>query len=363
MGTPQAHNYIQSLKAYHTGVACQRDPDDLIRLSFNEGAFGPSPKALTAYQAANNTLHRYPEMTYFDLRQAIATHYSINPDAIICGAGSDELLMLLGRVFAGPGDEVMYSQYGFAVYPIVAKAAGATAVCVPEKDLRTDIDGFIARITPKTKMVLLANPNNPTGSYIDHGALRRLHAALPEHVLLVYDAAYAEYVTVADYEDGIALAREYKNVIMLRTFSKIHALGGLRIGWGYGDSSIIDMINRIRNPFNISTPSAHAAIAALADRDFQRHSVEHNTRWRDWLAQQLQLRNSVKVYPSVGNFLLIGLGSADRANGLMKHLAERKIQIRAMGGYQLPDHVRITVGREEEIKTLLDAMNQFLDQA
>lgn len=357
---PKALEFVENLKPYSINLACKEE--GAIRLSFNEGAFGPSPKAIEAYNAAAAKLHCYPDIAYCDLRHALAEAHGLEADNIVCGTGSDDLILQIARGYAGQGDEVLYSQYGFGVYPVAARAASATPVAAPEHDLRTDVDAMIAAITPRTKVIFLANPNNPTGSYITATEVERLHAAVPPHVVLALDAAYTEYVTAADYSDGIALARKHPNVVVLRTFSKIFGLGGLRVGWAYGQKNIIDVLGKLRQPFNIAMPAAAAAIAALQDKDFIRRSVAHNAQWRDWLVRELSARNSIKVCPSVCNFVLVDFGSPERAGALLKHLAAQKIQIRPMNGYKLASHVRITIGLEDQMKKLMGAINQFLEQ-
>ncbi len=358
MTRPSPKAFINDLPTYHVAEAADARPN-LIRLSFNEGALGPSPKAVAAYQAAVPMLHRYPEMSYAALRTALAAAHDIEADRIICGAGSDDLLILLARAYAGPGDEIIFSQYGFAMYAVTTKAVGATPVVIPEKNFTLDIDALLAAVTPRTRLVFIANPNNPTGSYVDRDAIRRLHDGLPKAVLLVLDAAYAEYMTVPDYEDGLDLAASEPNVIVTRTFSKIHALGGLRVGWGYGPAHVVDALNRVRNPFNIATPSAQAAIASLADADFLRRSREHNAHWRDWLAAQLRVCDGFTPLPSATNFILVHTGTPERTQALLAALRAAAIQVRAMTGYHLPDHIRITVGREAEMRALLDACKSF----
>ncbi|MEJ0062323.1 MAG: histidinol-phosphate transaminase [Alphaproteobacteria bacterium] len=354
---PKPKPHIESLAHYRAGDPFSPN-SNLIRLSFNEGAFGPNVKAITAYHSASTYLHRYPDLTYAELRTAIAAAYSIEADRIICGAGSDDLIILLARAYAGEGDEIIYSQYGFAMYSIVAKAVGATGVAVPEKNLTLDVDAMLAAVTPRTRIVYIANPNNPTGSYISESDLMRLHAGLPREVLLVLDAAYAEYMTESDYTDGLGLAATTPNVVVTHTFSKIHALGGMRVGWAYGSMALADTINRLRNPFNIAGPAAAAAIASLEDRDFLRRSREHNKHWRGWLSAELNALG-FHVHPSVANFVLTGVGSTARAQALISYMRDGAIQIRPMPGYGLPDHVRITVGKEDEMLALVAALKNF----
>ncbi|HXP12654.1 MAG TPA: histidinol-phosphate transaminase, partial [Stellaceae bacterium] len=238
-----------------------------IKLSSNESALGPSAKAVAAYKDLAGEIHRYPEGGCAALRDALGKMHGLDPARIVCGAGSDELIGLLARAYAGPGDEVLYSRHGFLMYPIAALTAGATPIAVPEKDLTFDVDATLKRVGPKTKIVFIANPNNPTGTYISRDAMKRLQAGLPPHVLLVIDAAYAEFVSRNDYEPGIELAGQAANVVMTRTFSKIYALAALRLGWAYGSAEIADVLNRVRNPFNVNTAAQAAGVAALEDME------------------------------------------------------------------------------------------------
>ena len=361
MNQPQPLPHLQSLSPYHVAEAAA-SPGKLIRLSFNEGALGISPLALAAYQNAAGTLQRYPDLNYTALRQAIAADAGLEADRIVCGAGSDELLGHLARGYATAGDEVIYSQYGFSMYGIVTKLTGATPVVIPERNFTLDTEALLAAVTPRTRLIFIANPNNPTGSYISKDVIHRLHAALPSSVLLVLDSAYAEFMTVPDYSDGLELATHYPNVVVLRTFSKIHALGGLRIGWSYGSPSVANTLNSLRNPFNIAAPAAAAAIASLGDKDFLRRSREHNTEWRDWLMAQLRQIGGFDAHPSVANFILTGVSTAERASALLRFLAERRIQVRGMGGYKLPDHIRITIGTAEEMRELAAVLQAFRTQ-
>jgi len=361
MTQPHPLEHLKSLPAYHVSeaaVPCGK----LIRLSFNEGAFGPSPLAVAAYQQAAFELHRYPDLHYSALRAALAEAHGLEAGRIVCGAGSDDLLNLLARGYVMAQDEVIYSQYGFTMYHVITKQVGATPVVVPEKNYTLDVDAVLAAVTDKTRLVFIANPNNPTGTYIPAAELRRLHAGLPKRVLLVVDAAYAEYMTAADYEDGLEMAATLPNVVMTRTFSKIHALGGLRIGWCYGAAAIAETLNRLRNPFNIAAPAAAAAIASLRDTAFIQRNRDHNAEWRPWLVDELKSLGGFDPHPSTTNFILVGLGDAVRAKALLDYLAQSCIQVRGMGGYALPDHVRITIGREEELRTLVDALKKFRAQ-
>jgi histidinol-phosphate aminotransferase len=333
----------------------------VVRLASNEGALGPSPKAIEAYRAASGEIHRYPDGHSTALRQAIAHRFGLEMERIVCGAGSDEILTLLIRAYAGPGDEVLYSQHGFLMYPIGAKTVGATPVAAPERHLTTDVDAILAHVTPKTRIVFIANPNNPTGTYLPAAEMRRLHAGLPSHVLLVIDAAYAEYVTRGDYESGAELVQGAENVVMTRTFSKIFALGALRLGWGYCHPAIADVLNRVRNPFNVSAASQAAGVAAIEDTDFLERSRAHNEEWRDWTAEALT-KLGLQVTPSVGNFLLARFpaGSNRTADAAWDRLKATGILTRKLGGYGLGDGLRITIGTGEEMQAVVEVLKGFL---
>jgi histidinol-phosphate aminotransferase len=333
------------------------------KLSANETPLGPSAKAIEAYKAASDSLHIYPEGSAADLRAAIAERFDLTADRIVCGNGSDEILHLLPQIYAGPGDEVLYSEHGFLVYKIAALAASATAVAVPEPDLVTDVDALLSRATDKTKIVFVANPNNPTGSYNTGAELRRLRAGLPKECLLVIDAAYAEYVNRNDYDSGIELAATTENTIMTRTFSKIYGLAALRVGWAYGSEPVIDALNRIRGPFNVSTAAQAAAIAALGDHAHVERAAAHNAQWLPWLAEHITAAG-LKVRSSVGNFLLIEFEPSGKKTAASADifLMERGVILRGVGAYGLPNCLRITVGTEEGNKAAVAALKEFMSQ-
>lgn len=328
------------------------------RLASNENALGPSPLAIKAYQQAGASLHRYPDGGASALRAAIGGHHGLDPARIVCGTGSDELFALLAQSYAGPGDEVLYSRHGFLAYPIVAESAGATPVTAPEADLRTDIDAMLAAVTPRTRMVFLANPNNPTGSYLTIGEIDRLIEGLPPEVLLVLDVAYAEYVDREDYSAGHHWADRHDNVVVTHTFSKIYALGGARIGWAYCPPAIADVLNRVRQPFNLNAPAMEAAIAALADTAHFVASKAHNDRWRPWLADRLRALGFT-VHPSVANFLLVSMLPHD-AEDVRLFLKSQGVLVRQMGSYGLPDCLRITIGTEDELHQLVAGIEAFI---
>lgn len=358
--TVRARPGILDVAPYVGGEVAAPGANRLVRLASNENPLGASPRAQAAYQALSGELHRYPDGGAQRLRDAIARSEGLDPERIVCGAGSDELIALLVRAYAGPGEEVLYSAHGFLMYPIAAKTAGALAVAAPERGLRADVDALIERAGPLTRLLFLANPNNPTGSYLSVAEIERLRAGLPDHVLLVLDAAYAEYVEAADYAAGAALVEAYDNVVMTRTFSKIHGLAALRLGWAYCPPAVADVLNRVRGPFNVSEAAQAAGTAALEDRDHVAHSRAHNARWRDWLTARLS-ELGLRPHPSVGNFLLLGfLEGPQGASDAAAHLKAEGILVRAMGGYGLPDCLRITIGTEAETRAVAEALAAYV---
>ena len=332
-----------------------------IRLASNESALGPSPNAVAAYRALAQEIHRYPDGSAAELRAVLGRHHGLDPERIVCGAGSDELIGLLLRAYAGPGGEVLYSRHGFLMYPIGAKAVGAKPVAVAEHDLTADVDGFLAHVNERTRIVFIANPNNPTGTYLSADALARLHAGLPRHVVLAIDAAYAEFVSRNDYEPGIGLVNRAENVVMLRTFSKIYALAALRLGWAYCPPAIADVLNRVRGPFNVAAPALAAGIAAVEDVACVARARAHNDRWLPWLSERLAALG-LPLTPSVGNFVLPRFPDEPRhdADAAFDFLQARGIIVRKMGAYGLPRHLRITIGTGEEMEAVAAAMAEFM---
>ena len=302
---------VLSIEAYVPGKSTAPGGVKVWKLSSNETPLGPSPKAKAAFAGAGDKLELYPDGSSSALRTAIAARYGLDPQRIICGAGSDELLSLLAYSYLGPGDEAVYSEHGFLVYKIATLAAGGTPVVAPENNLTADVDALLAKVTARTRLVFLANPNNPTGTYLPFDEVKRLHAGLRPDILLVLDAAYAEYVRANDYEAGLELVATSGNVVMARTFSKIYGLAGLRLGWMVGPSSVIDAVNRVRGPFNVSAPAMAAGIAAIGDSAHVEAAVAHNDQWLAWLTAQLQALG-LEVTPSVGNFLLVHFVRAAR---------------------------------------------------
>ena len=332
-----------------------------IKLSSNEGALGPSPKAMAAYAAAAADAAIYPEGSAEILRQAVGEAFGLDPARIVCGNGSDELLTLLANAYLRPGDEVVFSAHSFLVYKIATLANSAVPVSVKETDRRVDVDAMLAALTPKTKLVYLANPNNPTGSYLNFEAVKRLHAGLSPETLLILDAAYAEFVTANDYDAGIALALAHDNVVMTRTFSKIYGLAGLRIGWMLCAPAVADVIHRIRMPFNVSIPAQRAGAAALGDHDHVAAATAHNSYWRGWLTEQIR-GLGLKLDDSAANFLLIRFPSTPgkTAAEADRFLSARGLILRAVAAYGLPECLRLTVGPADANRKVAAALSEFM---
>jgi histidinol-phosphate aminotransferase len=358
MKYPRPKAGIMDIEAYVPGKSSAKGAK-IHKLSSNESPIGASSKAVEAFKQASDKLALYPDGSATALREAIAQRYGLSADRIICGAGSDEILQLLAHAYLGPGDEAVYSQYGFMVYPIVIQANGATSVVAQETTFTTDVDAMIAAVTPRTKMVFVANPNNPTGTYISYSELRRLHAALPSDVLLIVDAAYAEFVTANDYEPGIALVSEFENVVMTRTFSKIHGLAALRLGWAYGPAHVMDVLNRIRGPFNVSLPAIAAGVASIQDTSFMDQALAHNTKWLAWLSDEIS-KLGLKVVPSVGNFVLVHFTKDKTAAMADAWLQDHGLVVRRMEGYGMPNALRMSVGTEEANHALIKALKGFM---
>jgi histidinol-phosphate aminotransferase len=359
---PIPRDGILDIAPYVGGEARIAGLDRVIRLASNESALGPSARAMAAYRAAAEEIHRYPDGSSAELRRALGRLHGLDPARIVCGTGSDELLGLLVRAYAGPGDEVLYSRHGFLMYPIATKAVGATPVAAPETNLTTDVDALLARVTPRTRIVFVANPNNPTGTYLGREEMKRLHAGLPSSTLLVIDAAYAEYVGRNDYDPGIELVDAAQNVVMARTFSKIYALGGVRLGWVYCSPPVTDVLNRVRNPFNVNAAAQAAGVAAVEDVAAIDRAREHNDIWRPWFARELETLG-LTVTPSVANFVLVRFPAAPRnADAAFAFLQSRAILVRKMGGYGLPECLRITIGTEQEMRAVVASLADFLQQ-
>jgi histidinol-phosphate aminotransferase len=361
---PQPRPGVLDIAAYVPGKSTAPGIAKVFKLSSNESPLGASPKAIEAYRALAEHLEDYPDGSASELREAIGKTYGLDPARIVCGAGSDDILNLLARAYLADGDEAIHTTHGFLVYPIATRGAGANPVVAGEKDFTADIDAMIKAITPKTKMVFLANPNNPTGTYVPFDEVKRLHRALPPHVLLVLDAAYAEYVTKNDYESGIELVATSENVVMCRTFSKIHGLAALRLGWLYGPAHVVDALNRIRGPFNVNAPAIAAGVASLGDTAHLEKARTHNEKWLGWLTEEIS-KLGLTVTPSVGNFLLIHFPTtpgktAAEADTL---LTSQGCVLRAVKAYHLPNCLRMSVGTEEANRLVVKTLAAFMGKA
>ncbi|NVO16979.1 MAG: histidinol-phosphate transaminase [Rhodoplanes sp.] len=358
---PQPRPGVLSISAYVPGKSGAPGAAKVFKLSSNESPLGPSPHAIAAYQAVGQHLEDYPDGAATRLREAIAGVYGLDPARIICGAGSDDLLNLIARAYLADGDEAIHSQYGFLVYPIATMGTGAKPVVAPEKDLTTDVDAILAAVTPRTKVVFLANPNNPTGTYIPFDEVKRLHRGLRPDILLVLDAAYAEYVSRNDYSTGLELVAESENVVMCRTFSKIHALAALRLGWMVGPAHVVDAVNRVRGPFNVNAPAIDAGIAAVEDAGHIELSRAHNDRWLPWLSEEIG-KLGLTVTPSVANFLLIHFPGTNghTAQAADAFLTARGLVLRSVASYGLPAALRMSVGTEEANRLVVASLAEFM---
>lgn len=354
--------WVMDIAPYVPGKAKGDDGRPLAKLSANENPLGTGAPARAAFIAAADDLTRYPDPGAAELRAAIAAKYGLDPARVIYGTGSDELLHLAAGAFAGPGDECIYVRYGFAVYDIAIRRVGAVPVVAPDADYATDVDAILACMTPKTRILFLANPNNPTGTLASRAEIARLHAALPPHVLFVLDQAYAEYLESHEEDDGLALAMHAPNVFITRTFSKIHGLAAERIGWGYASADIIAALHRIRAPFNVTRCGQMAAVAAIGDDDFVAQSREHNRVWRSWLADEMAAlgNHGLRVVPSSANFLLLLFEGAVSAETVYKGLMEAGYIVRWLPGQGLPQALRITIGTEAETRGVAAAIRTLV---
>ncbi|PTE20492.1 histidinol-phosphate transaminase [Cereibacter changlensis JA139] len=347
---------ILDIALYEGGKAHVAGISNVLKLSSNENPFGPSAKAKEVFLRSVHSLHRYPSTDHAPLRQAIAEVHGLDPDRVICGCGSDEIITFLMQAYAGPRDEVLFTEHGFLMYRISALAVGATPVEVPERERTTDVDALLAACTPRTRLVFIANPNNPTGTMIGAADVARLAAGLPPQAILVLDGAYAEYVP--GFDAGLALLEGRGNVVMTRTFSKIYGLGGLRIGWGYGPKPIIDVLNRIRGPFNLSTTQLDVAEAAVRDQDHVAKCRAENARWRVWLAEALA-EIGVPSDTSMANFILARFADAEEAEACDNFLQSQGLLVRRVTSYKLPHCLRITIGDEASSRRVAHAIAQF----
>jgi histidinol-phosphate aminotransferase len=364
MQRPQPRPGVLAIDPYVPGKSAAPGVSRVFKLSSNETPLGPSPNAIAAYRSVADRLADYPDGAATPLREAIGRAFGLDPNRIVCGAGSDDLLNLLADAYLCDGDEAIYTTHGFLVYPIATLGSGAKPIVAAEKNFTADVDAMLSALSERTKIVFLANPNNPTGTYIAFDEIKRLHRALPPHLLLVLDAAYAEYVRRNDYESGIELVATSDNVVMCRTFSKIYGLAALRLGWLYGPAHVVDAINRIRGPFNVNSAAMAAGIAAIADGAHVEAARAHNEKWLAWLSDEI-CKLGLKVTPSVANFVLIhfpqtkGRTAADAD----AFLSARGLILRRLSAYHLPDALRMTVGTEEANRLVVAALAAFIGSA
>ncbi len=359
---PNPRSSVLAIDPYVPGRSKVDGAGPVVKLSSNEAALGPSPHAVAAYREAAGKLDRYPDGAATELREALGSAYGLNPAHIVCGNGSDELFHLLAQAYLGPGDEAIYTEHGFLVYRIAILAAGAEPVIAPEHNLTADVDAILEHVTPRTRAVFIANPNNPTGTYLAFDEVRRLRGALPERVLLVLDGAYAEFVNKNDYEAGIELVATTSNTIMTRTFSKIYGLASARVGWAYCPAPIADALNRIRSPFNLAGPSMAAAIAALADRTHIDAAKAHNNHWREVVTRELR-ELGYGLSESSGNFVMIPFGETpgQTARDADAFMLSRRIILRQLPAYKLPNALRMTIGLDHENKAAIAALGAFTE--
>ena len=358
---PEPKPGVMDIAAYVPGKDGAPGAKKVYKLSSNETPLGASPAALDAYRGLAEKLEFYPDGAATALREAIAEVHGLNPANILCSNGSDELLGLLAQTYLKAGDEGIFTEHGFLVYKIQIMAAGATPVVVKEKDERADVDAILAAVTERTRIVFLANPNNPTGTYLPFEEVRRLQAGLPGDVLLVLDAAYAEYVRRNDYESGLELVSSSQNVVMTRTFSKIYGLAGLRIGWMYAPAHVIDAVNRVRGPFNVNAAAIAAGAAAIRDRAHVENAVAFNEKWLPWLTDELTTLG-LRVTPSIGNFVLIHFPGTDgkTAEAADAYLTARGYVLRRVAAYGFPNALRMSIGAEEANRGVVAALSEFL---
>ena len=362
MNYPTPRSTIAEMVRYQPNLSVNKS-QRVIRLSANEGAFGPSPKAKAVLTNIGESMHWYPEEEPLALAEALGKKYNLDSSKMVFGCGSDELIMSICQAFIGPDDEAIHSEYGFIMYPMSIKVAGGRPISAPDVNFKVDVDAILERITDRTRVVFLANPNNPTGSYLSRTEVNKLHRGLPNNILLVIDSAYAEFVVRNDYSDGSELVDNFDNVIMLRTFSKLYAMAGLRLGWGYGPAHVTDALHVVKQPFGANRAAVEAAIAAIDDQEFIDKSVEHNLIWQPWTAAEFE-KLGLKCLPSVTNFLMVKfpqkLGST--AEDASKYLSDRGILTRGMSGYGAPEYLRLSIGTEEEMRTVVNTVAEFLDR-
>lgn len=359
MPAVKPNQHILKIVPYVAGEAEVEGVSDPAKLSSNESPLGASPQALRAYLDAAATLERYPDGGASALRTALAEQHGASPEQIVCGTGSEQLIDILAQAYSGPGDEVIFGQYGFIIYHLATLASGATPVPVSEVDFTLDVDGLLEAVTDRTRIVFIANPNNPTGTHVSKEEVRRLRAGLPEQVLLVIDAAYCEYADVDDYGFGWELVNDDPgNTVVLRTFSKIYGLAALRVGWAYCPKEVAGVLHRVRGVFNVSHPAQVAAIAALADSEHTAKAKAHNQQWLPWLSDQISSLG-LEVSPSLGNFVLIHFADPEQSQAADLSLRQGGIILRPVGGYGLPQCLRASVGLGHENERMVELLKDF----
>lgn len=361
--SPKPISGIMDIAAYVVGKSSVKNmaKKNIIKLSSNETPLGTPKTAKQAYSKIVKNLHEYPNGDCQMLRQAIAKTYKLKANNIVCGSGSDELLALLAKAYLTKGDQAIYSQHGFLMYKINILASGAKPIMAKEKNYTTDIDEIIKHINKKTKMIFIANPNNPTGTYLSNTEIKKLHSQLPPNVLLVLDCAYGEYMSVKNYDCGTKLVEQYKNVVMTRTFSKIYGLASLRVGWAYAPPDIVDVLHRSRGPFNVNAAAIAAATAAVKDKKHIAKAVKHNEKWRKWVSEKLQLIG-LKIIPSFGNFVLMQFANEKQAKQANNYLLGKGIILRYLGEYGFNNALRMTIGTAQENKKTIKLLKEFLHE-
>jgi len=359
MSHPNPRPEVLEVSPYVGGESNVPGVNRIHKLSSNEGAFGPPPGIHAAVARVLERGHHYPDGEARDLRAAIGARFHLDPARIICGNGSDDIIAQLCVAYGGPGREVLMTEHGFSIYYIAGTYAGSRVVKAPERNLTADVDALLGHVSPATRLVFLANPNNPTGSLLAQSEVERLRARLPAEALLVLDSAYAEYVDRPGYDPGVKLVDAAPNTVMTRTFSKIFGLGGMRIGWAYAHPSIIAVLNRIRAPFNVTAASQAAAIAALAEPGWVEKGRAHNTAQRARLTEALS-GIGIRVWPSDGNFVLADFATPARADAANEHLRRSGLIVRKVGGYGLPQCLRISIGTEDEVGMVIENLTRFM---
>ncbi|MCQ2913914.1 MAG: histidinol-phosphate transaminase [Alphaproteobacteria bacterium] len=362
MKTPVAHDTIMEISPYVGGTSKLPGFDKVVKLSSNEGAFGVNPNVVEAIRSHAELMFRYPDGSSQELREAIAKVHNLDKDKILCGTGSDNVIDIICEAFSKDGDDVIMTQYGFSMYRVCAKGNGANVIEVPEKNYTVDLDAVLSAITNKTKIIFITNPGNPTGTYLPKKDLYDFCKKVPSNILIVLDSAYAEYVPCEDYTAGAEFVEEFNNVIMLRTFSKIYALGGLRIGWSYASKEIIDVFNRIRAPFNVNTMAQYAGVVAMQDREFVKKCFEHNKKWQKKFPEELS-KIGLNCTPTVANFVLVHFPKTGKTSEKCdEFLKQHGYIVRRVLAYGLKDELRITIGNEEEMTTLVSLLKEFMEK-